>query len=110
MLGDTGRRQEVGRVSATRRTVVGSGAALGLAGLAGFLATACGVGQSGGSSGAASGAKSKQPVTLRVNYRTEKYLPERFKKYTEQNPNVTVEGIPDSGYDKLIAMLAAGDL
>ena len=80
----------------------------GLAGLAGLYAAAC-----GGAPQASSGtdaSKSKQPVTLRVNHRTEKYIPERTKKFSQQNPHVTVELIPDSGYDKLIAMLAAGDL
>ncbi len=78
------------------------------AGLVGLAAAACGGTPQASSSTDAS--KSKQPLTLRVNHRTEKYIPERGQKFTRQNPNITVEMIPDSGYDKLIAMLAAGDL
>ena len=55
-------------------------------------------------------AKAAAPVTLRVNHRTEKYIPVRAKKFSDLNPNVTVELVQDSGYEKLIAMLAAGDL
>jgi ABC-type glycerol-3-phosphate transport system substrate-binding protein len=85
----------------TRRRVA-AGAAVGVA----CLAAACGPAPGGGTDV----ARSRQPVTLRVNYRTERYLPERFKQFSQQYPHITVEGIPDSGYEKLIAMVAAGDL
>ena len=54
--------------------------------------------------------KAAGPVTVRVNHRTEKYVPVRTKKFSDAYPNVTVELLQDSGYEKLIAMLAAGDL
>ena len=78
-----------------------------LAGAA-VVATLTACAQTGG--GGADAAPARQPVTLRVNHRTEKYLPERGQKFTAQYPHITVDFLPDSGYEKLIALLAAGDL
>lgn len=88
----------MGRVM--RRAVMVGAAAWGGAALA-----ACG--QPADSVG---GAKTTQPVTLRVNHRTEKYIPEVGKIYTQKYPHITVEYMPDSGYEKLIAQMAAGDV
>jgi multiple sugar transport system substrate-binding protein len=49
-------------------------------------------------------------VTLRVNHRTERYIPALGERYTAANPHVTLEFLPDSGYEKLIALVAAGEL
>ncbi|HEX2185555.1 MAG TPA: hypothetical protein VHN78_08615, partial [Chloroflexota bacterium] len=70
-------------------------------------AVACGGPQGGGSAG---GTQRKQPVTLRLNHRTEKYFPVRARQFSEAHPWVTVDLVPDSGYEKLMALLAAGDL
>jgi ABC-type glycerol-3-phosphate transport system substrate-binding protein len=67
---------------------------------------ACGAAGAGGDRPAASA----QPVTLRVNHRTEKYIPEVGKSFTAKYPHITVEYLPDTGYEKLIAQLAAGDV
>jgi multiple sugar transport system substrate-binding protein len=82
-----------------------AGAGGGVSGLSVLLA-ACGAAQQAGGGSAAS----KPPVTLRVNHRTEKYIPEWGKQFTQRYPNVTLEFLPDSGYEKLIALVAAGDL
>jgi multiple sugar transport system substrate-binding protein len=100
---DGGKGSMVQNHRVTRRWVVGSAS-----GVAAFAAVACGAQPQGGSAGTA--ARSNQPVTLRVNHRTEKYIPVRGQKFTQQYPHITVEFLPDSGYEKLIAMLAAGDL
>ncbi|MGH2366724.1 MAG: ABC transporter substrate-binding protein [Chloroflexota bacterium] len=88
----------------SRRSLVASAAP---AAGAALLLAACGPQGAGSGSDA---TQSKQPITLRVNHRTEKYIPERGKQFTQQYPHITVELLPDSGYEKLIAMLAAGDL
>src|SRR5690242_18563149 len=90
----------------TRRTVVRmvSGAALALAGVAGMAA--CGVGPQGGGT---TPGQSKQPVTLKLNYRTEMYIPNRAKEFSQQYPWITVELLTDTGYDKLVTQIAAGD-
>src|SRR5436305_1185495 len=91
----------------TRRTAVRmvSGTALAFAGVAGVAA--CGVGPQG--SGGAPAGQSKQPVTLKLNYRTEMYVPNRAKEFTQQYPWITVELLTDTGYDKLVTQIAAGD-
>jgi ABC-type glycerol-3-phosphate transport system substrate-binding protein len=91
-----------GQGCVTRRTVLGGGvAALGGVGLA-----ACSPGQ--GRSGPAD-VKSRQPVTLKLNYRTEQYIPVRAQQFTEQYPWIKVELLTDTGYEKLVAQIAAGD-
>ena len=87
----------------TSRGLAGYGA-----GLAGLAAVACGGTQQAGTGADAS--KAKQPVTLRVNHRTEKYIAEVGKQFSAKNPHITVEYLPDTGYEKLIAQLAAGDV
>ena len=93
----------------TRRALAGAGgvALAGLAGLTGLVACAP---AGGGAAPGAGSAQSKGPVTLRVNYRTERYFPVRAQQFTDANPNVRVDMVPDSGYEKLVALLAAGDL
>jgi ABC-type glycerol-3-phosphate transport system substrate-binding protein len=99
-MGAEGRREHL-----TRRRLMG---ALGAGGvLGGAPLAACSPAARGGEG---EGSRSLQPVTLRVNHRTEKYIPERGAKFTAQYPHITVEFLPDSGYEKLIALLAAGDL
>jgi hypothetical protein len=94
----------------TRRTLVRTGAgALALAGVAGLGACGPAGGGAGDGAAGAGGAQSKGPITLRVNYRTEKYFPVRAQQFTEANPNVKIDMVADSGYEKLVALLAAGD-
>ena len=71
---------------------------------------ACGPAGESGGAGAGAGTQSKGPVTLRVNYRTEKYFPVRAQQFTDANPNVKVDMVADIGYEKLVALLVAGDL
>jgi hypothetical protein len=52
----------------------------------------------------------REPVTLRLNYRTEKGIPERAREFEAAPPGTTVDLVADSGYEKLIALAAAGDL
>ncbi len=62
--------------------------------------------------GAATGpdsTKSKQPVTLKLNYRTELYVPKRAEQFTAEHPNVKIDLLTDTGYEKLVAQIAAGD-
>jgi len=82
--------------------------ATGAVGMLGLLATACGAQQTNGTAGG--GSSTKPPVTLRLNHRTEKYFPVRAKQFSEAHPHITVELIPDSGYEKLMTLLAANDL
>ncbi|HEU5314880.1 MAG TPA: sugar ABC transporter substrate-binding protein [Chloroflexota bacterium] len=62
-----------------------------------------------GSAGSSDATKSKQPVTLKLNYRTEMYVPKRAEQFTQQYPNVKVDVLTDTGYEKLVAQIAAGD-
>lgn len=88
----------------TRRASLGGATALlGLTAMA-----ACGTTTGGATP--ADGQRTQQPVTLRLNYRAERYIPERAKAFTAANPRITVDLVPDSGYEKLVALLAAGDL
>jgi multiple sugar transport system substrate-binding protein len=84
----------------TRRVVTLGAVAAGSAALA-----ACGPPAASGG-----GAKSSPPITLRVNHRTEKYIPEVGKAFTQRYPHITVQYMPDSGYEKLIAQLAADEV
>lgn len=82
---------------------------LAVAAVGGALAGGCGPLRGGERTGP--GAKTpRQPVTLRLNYRTESYIPARAKDFSAANPGITVEPLPDSGYEKLVALLAAGEL
>jgi len=76
--------------------------------LLGVVAAACGGPQATGT--ADSGQRTKQPVTLRLNHRTEKYFPVRAKEFGSAHPHITVDLVPDSGYEKLMTLLAANDL
>ncbi|MBI3971588.1 MAG: extracellular solute-binding protein [Chloroflexi bacterium] len=82
-----------------RRYVRGTAAAA-----AGLLA-ACGPFRTGGEP-----APRKDPVTLRVNYRTEQWIVDRAKAFTATNPHITLDLIANSGYEKLLILAAAGDL
>ena len=64
-------------------------------------------GASAGTGGDTAGApaKSAEGLTLRVNYRSEEYIPPFLTRYTEQNPNVKIEPIANSGYEKLQALI-----
>ena len=88
-----------------RRQLNGSVAALGA-----LLAAACGAtaDPSGTTPGAA--GRSAESFTLRVNYRSEDYIPVFLARYSEQNPNVKIEPIANSGYEKLQALIAANDV
>ncbi|MGH2352057.1 MAG: ABC transporter substrate-binding protein [Chloroflexota bacterium] len=90
---------EVSRQS--RRGVLGSTAAVVGAG----ALAACGPTDSGGTA-----PQARQPVTLKVNHRTEKYFAVRAEQFTEAHPWITVELVPNAGYEKLVALIAAGDL
>ncbi len=89
------------RARATRRAAVGSAAAL-----LGMALAACGVGPAGG--GPAE-TKARQPVTLKLNYRTERYIPVRAQQFTDQYPWIKVDLLTDTGYEKLVAQIAAGE-
>ena len=78
----------------TRRTFT-QGALAGIVGIAGTAA--CGVGPQAGGSGGADALKSKGPVTLKLNYRTEMYVPTRANEFTEKYPNVKVDLLTDTG-------------
>jgi multiple sugar transport system substrate-binding protein len=67
---------------------------------------ACAAGQPGAGQPATS---AKTPVTLKVNYRTEMYIPRRAQEFSALYPWVTVDLLTDTGYDKLVAQIAAGD-
>lgn len=88
----------------TRRRYLGSAMVA-----CGGLLAACGPLGERGAPGAGAGP-SKLPVTLRVNYRTEKYFPVRAEQFTTASPHIKVELIANSGYEKLVALVAAGDL
>ena len=96
-----GRTVLVNPSRATRRMALAVTAALGGAALAACAGTA--------TSGPQPATTSKQPVTLKLNYRTEMYVPQRAKEFTDQYPNVKVDLLTDTGYDKLVAQIAAGD-
>lgn len=87
-----------------RRKLIG-----GAATLAGALSVAACGGQSGGGT-TVDASRSRQPVTLRLNHRTEKYFSVRAKEFSEAYPWITVDLVPDSGYEKLMALLAANDV
>jgi multiple sugar transport system substrate-binding protein len=87
------------------RAAAGALAGLSLAGVA-----ACGPAGESGGNGAGAGTQSKGPVTLRVNQRTDKYFHVRAQQFTDANPNVKVDVVTDVGYEKLVALLVAGDL
>lgn len=55
-------------------------------------------------------SKSSQPVTVRVVHRTEKYLADRGAKFTQLHPHVTVDFMSGMQDEKLMALVAAGDL
>jgi multiple sugar transport system substrate-binding protein len=45
-----------------------------------------------------------------LNYRTERWIPERAREFSEAYPWVSVEPIPNSGYEKLLVLVAAGEM
>ncbi|HEX2032566.1 MAG TPA: sugar ABC transporter substrate-binding protein [Chloroflexota bacterium] len=87
-----------------RHTRRGSLAAAGLGGAAGLAACTTGPAGGGGTE-----SRTRQPVTLKLNYRTEQYVPVRARQLSEQYPWLTVELLADTGYEKLVAQIAAGD-
>jgi multiple sugar transport system substrate-binding protein len=95
----------------TRRgaAVVGGRLAVGVGAgtLAPLLGGACGPAPGGYDRAPAPGAA---PATLRLNYRTEEYLPDRVRVFMEQHPTIRVDLVADSGYEKLIVLVAAGEL
>ena len=93
------------RARRTRRVyLVGTvGAAIGAA-----AAAACGAPAAEPSSG--STAASKQPATVRLNYRADKYIAERATEFSAANSRVTVEQLPNTGYEKLLVLVAAGEM
>ena len=63
----------------------------------------------GAGTGASDPTQTKQPVTLKLNHRTEMYVPKRAQDFTDRNPHVKVDILTDTGYEKLVAQIAAGD-
>jgi ABC-type glycerol-3-phosphate transport system substrate-binding protein len=63
----------------------------------------------GGQTGGPSSTAAKQPVTLKLNHRLEMYVPKRVQEFTAANPHAKVEILTDTGYEKLVAQIAAGD-
>jgi ABC-type glycerol-3-phosphate transport system substrate-binding protein len=96
------RESAMGRTS-RRKWLGGGGAAFG-----GVIGAACGAPAE--QSAPAGGAAAKQPVTLRLNFRTEKWIPERAKEFTAAFPLVTVDPVANTGYEKLLVLVAAGDM
>jgi multiple sugar transport system substrate-binding protein len=95
------------RSGPTRRRFA-AGAA-GLVGLGGLLGAA-GCGAPAGDGAPSAAGQARTPVTLRLNHRTERYFAVRTKQFSEAYPWITVDLVTDSGYEKLMALLAAGDL
>jgi multiple sugar transport system substrate-binding protein len=62
-----------------------------------------------GETGSVDPNKAKQPVTLKLNHRAEMYVPKRAQEFTERNPHIKVDILTDTGYEKLVAQIAAGD-
>ena len=92
----------------TSRTAMLTRRGLGFSSIGAVALASIGCGQA--PAGTTTTSQSTQPVTLRVNHRTEKYIPEVGKSFTAKYPHITVEYLPDTGYEKLIAQLAAGDV
>ena len=82
--------------SVTRRGFTGFGA-----GLMGLAAAACGGATQTGAGAGGDATKSRQPLTLRVNHRTEKYIPEVGKQFTQKYPHITV-GIRSRGSARVV--------
>src|SRR5207247_1085916 len=94
------RAREAAMANRTTRRHLGSTTVL--AALGGLLASAC-----AGAAGSAPPAnQSSAPVTLRVDYRTENYIPGQMNVFMDQHPNIKVELVPDTGYEKLIVLVA----
>jgi ABC-type glycerol-3-phosphate transport system substrate-binding protein len=74
---------------------------------AGALAAACGPGES---RSPAAPKPDRQPLTLRLNYRTEEWIATRARQFSEAHPWITVDLVANSGYEKLLVLAAAGDL
>jgi ABC-type glycerol-3-phosphate transport system substrate-binding protein len=85
----------------TRRTALQAGAAVCV-----VVAAACGTAETTSPVPKAE----RQPVTLRLNYRTEQWIVDRAKQFTEANPSISVDPVANSGYEKLLVLAAAGDL
>jgi multiple sugar transport system substrate-binding protein len=86
----------------TRRQVTAAAVVVG-----GLAAIACG---GTAQRGPEAPAKSQQPVTLRLNYRTEQWIVDRARAFTEAHPWITIDLVANSGYEKLLVLAAAGDL
>jgi multiple sugar transport system substrate-binding protein len=71
---------------------------------------AAGCGAQGAAPPEGGATASKQPVTVRLNYRTDKYIAERATEFSATYPWITVEQIPGSGYEKLLVLVAAGEM
>src|SRR6266542_3920831 len=104
---DLGSRPKLSSITRRKAVRTAAGATVALAGV--LSAAACGAGPSATSGNAGGGTKSKQPVTLKLNYRTEMYIPTRAKQFTEQYPWISVDLLTDTGYEKLVTQIAAGD-
>ena len=89
--------------NASRRGLVSGTAALGAS-----LAVGCGA--AGERAAAPAGQPAKQPVTLRLNYRTEQWIVDRATAFSVAHPWITLDLVANSGYEKLLVLAAAGDL
>jgi ABC-type glycerol-3-phosphate transport system substrate-binding protein len=103
MVGASDRRDSRDLRGLARRRVLAQGAVV----AGGGVLAACGPVQGPGAGEGAS--RAKQPVTLKLNYRTEQYIPKRTEQFTQQYPHMKVETLTDTGYEKLVAQIAAGD-
>src|SRR5262245_16337089 len=84
------------------------GFASGAAALGASLAVGCGA--AGEREAAPAGRPAKQPVTLRLNYRTEQWIVDRATAFSGAYPWITLDLVANSGYEKLLVLAAAGDL
>ncbi len=95
-----------GNMRRTRRAAISGAVATTAAVLLPTLA-ACGPG--GEQQGGAAESRAKTPVTLKLNQRQDKYVHTRAEQFTAQYPHIKVEILTDTGYEKLVAQIAAGD-
>lgn len=91
-----------------RRSLVGAAFVLGGGGALGALA--CGAPGGSPATSPSPAPASRQPVTLRLNYRTEPWIADRARAFSETYPWMTVDLVANSGYEKLLVLASAGDL
>ena len=55
-------------------------------------------------------AKTAGPTTVVMDYRSEAWLPEAVKMFTDREPNIKVELVAGAGYEKLLILIASNEL